>query len=82
MFFFTLIILCVNITKEIKFLGKYLIKENENNLIYNYNLIQNDNESFYIKNSYFLYEIFLTENEFIYNKIKTYKNKCQEVSMN
>ena len=74
MFFFTLIILCVNITKEIKFLGKYLIKENENNLIYNYNLIQNDNESFYIKNSYFLYEIFLTENEFIYNKIKTYKN--------
>ena len=74
MFFFTLIILYVNITKEIKFLGKYLIKENENNLIYNYNLIQKDNESFYIKNSYFLYEIFLTEDEFIYNKIKTYKN--------
>ena len=75
MFFFTLIILFVDISKEIKFLGKFLIKENEeNNLISNYNLIQNDNESFYIKNSYFLYEIFLTENEFIYNKIKTYKN--------
>ena len=75
MLFFSLVFIFFNVYKEKKLLAKYFLQENEkNNLNYNYNLIQNDNNSFYIKNSYFLYEIFLSEDEFIYNKIKTYKN--------
>ena len=76
MLFFTLFLFCLfyTISIEKKLLGKYVIKEEEK-FNFDYSLIQNNNNSFYIGSFYSIYNISLSEDEIKCTKINTNNKK-------